>query len=212
MPAPRKFKDPLSKLSPITQSVMTVISKSQTVDVGTNQGGTKQARPKRSAIEVLLPPSPGAAKLPLTTIAQDVSGSISHQTEPRNLSKEVLSTDPLNPVSLTKKYNKDYLKDRWTSLSGRMMDWLNEGDRLESLMAETKLRDIGVMLGIATEKVLLLDGQPTQIIGQPQHQALDRLGLALKDALDKRGLVTLTERKVDIKIDGPRTPKQTLRS
>lgn len=131
-------------------------------------------------MKVLLPPDPTAAKLPLTPQTKDMSGS----------------TSP----GLSKKYNKDYLKDRWTSLSGRMMDWLNDGDRLETLMADTKLRDIGVMLGIATEKVLLLDGQPTQIIGQPQHQALDRLGLALKDALDKRGLVTLTERKVDIKI------------
>ena len=137
--------------------------------------------PSKSVIkETPLPPSPKAAKLPLTMIDKDLSSA----------------------TSPTKKYNKDYLKDRWTTLSGRMMDWLNEGDRLETLMAETKLRDLGVMLGIATEKVLLLDGQPTQIIGQPQHQALDRLGLALKDALDKRGLVTLTERKVDIKLNG----------
>lgn len=98
----------------------------------------------------------------------------------------------------TKKYNKDYLKDRWQTLSGRMMDWLHQDNRLEEMMAETKLRDIGVMLGIATEKVLLLEGQPTQIISQPQHQAIDRLGVALKDALEKRGLVTLTERKISI--------------
>jgi hypothetical protein len=148
----------------------------------------KYKDPSKSVFkEVLLPPNPKAAKLPLIVMDKDSSSAISP----------------------TRKYNKDYLKDRWTTLSGRMMDWLNEGDRLETLMAETKLRDLGVMLGIATEKVLLLEGQPTQIIGQPQHQALDRLGLALKDALEKRGLVTLTERKVDIKIDGPGTPKQT---
>lgn len=177
MPAPKKFKDPLSRTQDLKPSVKLSV---------------KRSTPTNLLMGVLLPPSPAAAtqELPLTPQTKDVSGSIS--------------------PGLTKKYNKDYLKDRWTSLSGRMMDWLNEGDRLESLMAETKLRDIGVMLGIATEKVLLLDGQPTQIIGQPQHQALDRLGLALKDALDKRGLVTLTERKVDIKLDGPGTPKQTL--
>jgi len=131
------------------------------------------------------------------------------QATPPSIIEIASTTLPVTSTSLTKKYNKDYLKDRWTNLSGRMMDWLNEGQRLENLMAETKLRDIGVMLGIATEKVLLLEGQPTQIISQPQHQALDRLNLALKDALEKRGLVTLTERKVEIKTDGPGTPQST---
>jgi hypothetical protein len=110
----------------------------------------------------------------------------------------LLAEPTSNSSPLTRKYNKDYLKDRWQTLSGRMMDWLHQDDRLEQMMAETKLRDIGVMLGIATEKVLLLEGQPTQIISQPQHQAIDRLGVALKDALEKRGLVTLTERKISI--------------
>jgi len=110
-----------------------------------------------------------------------------------------LLAEPIsNSSEPTKRYNRDYLKDRWQTLSGRMMDWLHQGNRLEDMMAETKLRDIGVMLGIATEKVLLLEGQPTQIISQPQHQAIDRLGVALKDALEKRGLVTLTERKISI--------------
>ena len=131
------------------------------------------------------------------------------QATPPSTTEIASTTLPVASTSPTKKYNKDYLKDRWTNLSGRMMDWLNEGQRLEDLMAETKLRDIGVMLGIATEKVLLLEGQPTQIISQPQHQALDRLNLALKDALEKRGLVTLTERKVEIKTDAPGTPQQT---
>ena len=92
------------------------------------------------------------------------------------------------------------------------MDWLHQGNRLEDMMAETKLRDIGVMLGIATEKVLLLEGQPTQIISQPQHQAIDRLGVALKDALEKRGLVTLTERKISIEGSGTgsRTPSEAI--
>lgn len=82
------------------------------------------------------------------------------------------------------------------------MDWLNEGDRLESLMAETKLRDIGVMLGIATEKVLLLDGSPTQIIGQAEQKKLEDLLPALMLEVKRRGAtVQLTERKADIKLD-----------
>lgn len=97
-----------------------------------------------------------------------------------------------------KKYDKEYLKLGWGNASGRVLKYLLEGDRLETLMAETKLKDLGVFLGIATEKVLLLEGQPTQIISQPQHQKIDELGMALKDALQKRGLVTLTERTVKI--------------
>lgn len=108
-----------------------------------------------------------------------------------------------------KKSNKDYLKVQWSNLSGRALDWLLQGNRLEQMMGETKLAQLGVLLGIATDKVLLLEGQPTQIIAQAQHQDLDKLGLALKDALEKRGLVTLTERKVEIKTDVPRTPEQT---
>lgn len=193
MPAPKKFKPldlvPKSATSPNNQKPPVIACSVLPID----QSKLIQKELKTSESEV----RPKAELLTTSQIPQD---------------------GPLMPPIVnssgggTKKYNKDYLKDRWTTLSGRMMDWLNEGDRLETLMAETKLRDLGVMLGIATEKVLLLEGQPTQIIGQPQHQALDRLGLALKDALEKRGLVTLTERKVDIKLDGPGTSQQTPRS
>jgi len=119
----------------------------------------------------------------------------------------VLRNLPTKRERTQRKYDKEFLKDRWSVLSGRMMEWLHEGDRLEQLMAQSKLRDIGIMLGIATEKVLLLEGQPTQIISQPQHQAIDRLGVALKDALEKRGLVTLTERKIEITPNEPRSPQ-----
>lgn len=105
------------------------------------------------------------------------------------------------------KAGKEFLKDQWTTLSQRAMNWIMEGDRLERMMEETKLRDITIMLGIATEKVLLLEGQPTEIISHQQHQDLDKVGLALKDALEKRGLVTFTERKVHIQ---PNEPGDTL--
>lgn len=136
--------------------------------------------PTKSVIkETLLPPSPKAAKLPLTAMDKDLSSA----------------------TSPARKYNKDYLKDRWTTLSGRMMDWLNEGDRLETLMAETKLRDLGVMLGIATEKVLLLEGQPTSIIGQAEHKKLEDLIPALMLEVQRRGAkAELTERKATITI------------
>ena len=91
------------------------------------------------------------------------------------------------------------------------MDWVLEEDsdgrqaRLEALLAETKLKDIGVMLGIATEKVLLLDGSPTQIIGTAEQKKLDELFPALMNEVKRRGsTVKLTERAAEIKI--PSTP------
>ena len=53
-----------------------------------------------------------------------------------------------------------------------------------------------------------MEGQPTQIIAQAQQVKLDQLGIVLKDALEKRGIVTLTERKAEISLDGPGTPSK----
>jgi len=113
-----------------------------------------------------------------------------------------LLAEPIpNSSEPTKRYNRDYLKDRWQTLSGRMMDWLHQGNRLEEMMAETKLRDIGVMLGIATEKVLLLEGQPTSIIGQAESKKLEDLIPALLLEVKRRGIkADVTERKVSLEV------------
>lgn len=87
------------------------------------------------------------------------------------------------------------------------MQWLLQGDRLEAMLAEQKLKDIGILLGIGTEKVLLLEGQPTSIIGQPQQVKLDQLGTAVATLLQQRGLaksVTLTERSATVNLNEPR--------
>jgi hypothetical protein len=119
-----------------------------------------------------------------------------------------LSKLPVNGTPLSPRYNKEYLKERWTTLSGVIMTYLlevvdqNTGRmRLHNLLDESKLKDIGIMAGIATEKVLLMSGQPTQIIAEAQQVKLDDLGKALKETLEKRGIVTVTERKVEIKQD-----------
>lgn len=99
---------------------------------------------------------------------------------------------------------RDALKAGWTNISRRTLDFLQEGDRLETLLGETKLRDIGIFAGISTEKVLLMEGQPTQIIAQPQQAQLDKIGQALQVALQQRGLakeVKLVERTATIKLD-----------
>ena len=69
------------------------------------------------------------------------------------------------------------------------------------MMAETKLRDLGVLLGIATEKVLLLEGSPTQIIGQAEQKKLEDLMPALLMEVKRRGVkAELTERTVTVDV------------
>ena len=104
------------------------------------------------------------------------------------------------------RYEREQLKADTSLVTGRMMKYLTEGTRLETLMAETKLRDLMVSMGIMTDKLLLLDGQPTQIIGTPQQKQLDEVGAAVLQALKERGLggpaVTLTERTVTLEPKG----------
>ncbi len=137
---------------------------------------------------------------PVTKILEASESDAATKELPLKRTRNVDSILERMPTSSepTKKYSKEDLKLGWGNASGRVLKYLLEGERLEDLMKETKLKDLGVFLGIATEKVLLLEGQPTQIISQPQHQAIDQLGIALKNALEKRGLVTLTERTVKI--------------
>lgn len=106
------------------------------------------------------------------------------------------------------RYSKEHLKERWNTLSGRLMDYLLEKnpktglDNLELLLRETKLKDIGILLGISTEKVLLMEGQPTQIVGYDERKKLDELLPALLNEVKRRGsTVELTERKASIKLD-----------
>ena len=104
------------------------------------------------------------------------------------------------------KYTRQQLHLDTQDVTGRMMTWLQQGNRLEAMLAETKLKDILISLGILTDKMLLLDGQPTQIIGVQQQQKLDEVSTALATLLQQRGLtkqVTLTERKVAIEMREP---------
>lgn len=110
------------------------------------------------------------------------------------------------------KNRRNHLQDKWGNITGRVLDYLDGTDeksglpRLELLLDETKLKDIAIFAGIGTEKVLLLEGQPTQIIAQPQQAQLDKIGAALLDVAKQRGLIKLTERTATITLDG--TPKQ----
>ena len=62
-------------------------------------------------------------------------------------------------------------------------------DKLMEKLEEAKLRDIGIYEGIMLDKLLLLRGQPTSIVGSEQRKKLEELGPALLAELQKRGLL-----------------------
>lgn len=122
-----------------------------------------------------------------------------------------MTTIPKGPIAGLRpngdhRYSREQLHTDTKHLTGRMMQWLQQGDRLEQLLAETKLKDVLIGLGILTDKMLLLDGQPTQIIGMAQQVKLDEVTKALATVMQQRGLtptVTLTERTMDIALKDP---------
>lgn len=104
-------------------------------------------------------------------------------------------------VPAPRKYGKDEHRAGVQRLSQRLMDYLLEGDRLEQMMAESKLKDLGVLFGITTEKLLLMEGQPTSIIGQAEHKKMEEVLPALLKEIQRRGVrADLTERKVSLTV------------
>jgi hypothetical protein len=99
------------------------------------------------------------------------------------------------------KYDKTALKLDTQELTGRLTTWLLQGNRLEMMLQESKLKDVMIALGIATEKLLLLEGQPTSIISTQQQGKLDDLLPKLAEEMRRRQ-ITLTERTIDIAIPG----------
>lgn len=108
-------------------------------------------------------------------------------------------TTPLGTAPAKRKYAKEELRGDVQWLSQRVMTWLLEGDRLERMLCETKLKDIAVVMGITTEKLLLLEGQPTQIVSQQQQTTMDQALPLLLAEMQRRGVKTeVRERSVTI--------------
>ena len=121
---------------------------------------------------------------------------------PKLPQKPTVADDPVT-VPARRKFTKEELKVDVQYLSQRLVDYLKEGDRFERLLTETKAKDMTVMLGILTEKMLLLEGQPTQIISQQQHKKLEDAMPALLEEIKRRGMkATLTQQKVDVTVPG----------
>lgn len=55
-------------------------------------------------------------------------------------------------------------------------------------MERTSLKDLGIYMGITMEKLLLMRGQPTAILGTDERKQLDELAPALLREIQRRGL------------------------
>ncbi len=121
---------------------------------------------------------------------------------PKPPPKPTVADDPIT-VPTVRKFTKEELKSDVQRLTQRLVDYLKEGDRFERMLAESKAKDITVMMGILADKMLVLEGQPTQIISQQQHQKMDQVLPALLEEMKRRGVkAQLTERKVDVEMQG----------
>jgi hypothetical protein len=102
-----------------------------------------------------------------------------------------------------RKFGKDELKQSVKRITQRVFDYLEADNRLEQRLEFASIKDITVMMGILTDKNLLLEGQPTQIIGHAEQAKLDQIGTKLQELVKQRGLdrkITLTERKAEIEL------------
>ena len=87
------------------------------------------------------------------------------------------------------------LKDKSGAMLSEIFEYLMEVEpatgktRMWRLMGESKLKDIGVLYGISTEKFLLTQGQPTTIMAHQEQRTADELFNAVMQEAKRRGLV-----------------------
>jgi hypothetical protein len=89
---------------------------------------------------------------------------------------------------------QEELKHSVSGMLRLMFDYLYTVDengvpKFTHILAETKGKDLMVMFGILTEKYLLTQGQPTNIVAFQEHKTIDELSLAIDREIKRRGLV-----------------------
>ena len=87
------------------------------------------------------------------------------------------------------------LKNRTGWLLGKMFDYLQKEvddtgrTKWDAILEDSKGKDIAVMMGILTEKFLLTQGQPTNIVAHQEQKTMDELALAIEREIKRRNLV-----------------------
>ena len=104
----------------------------------------------------------------------------------------------LNSLRAAEKKKDIKLEDLKTStgwLLGKMFDYLQKEvdatgrTQWDAILEESKGKDIAVMMGILTEKFLLTQGQPTNIVAHQEQKTMDELALAIEREIKRRNLV-----------------------
>ena len=105
----------------------------------------------------------------------------------------------LNSLRVAEKKRDIKLEDLKNStgwLLGRTFDHLQQEidvttgrTRWDKLLEESKGKEIAVILGILTEKFLLTQGQPTNIVAHQEQKTMDELALAIEREIKRRNLV-----------------------
>jgi hypothetical protein len=96
---------------------------------------------------------------------------------------------------------KPMLRETHEKRLSQRLEWIDaylDQDTFFEKLKEAKLKDIGIYEAVLTDKLLLLRGQPNQIISMADHSKLDELGPKLLEELNRRQLkVTATETKTE---------------
>lgn len=101
-----------------------------------------------------------------------------------------------------KRLDREVLADRIEKRLDVIHEYLTP-ERLAAKLDRANLSHIGIYEGILFDKLFLLRGHPTQIIGAQDHQKLDDLMPALLMEIQRRGLsARLTERTAEITTGG----------
>ena len=104
----------------------------------------------------------------------------------------------LNSLRVAEKKRDVKLEDLKNStgwLLGKMFDYLQKEvddtgrTKWDAILEDSKGKDIAVMMGILTEKFLLTQGQPTNIVAHQEQKTMDELALAIEREIKRRNLV-----------------------
>ena len=104
----------------------------------------------------------------------------------------------LNSLRVAEKKKDIKLEDLKNStgwLLGKMFDYLQKEvdatgrTQWDAILEDSKGKDIAVMMGILTEKFLLTQGQPTNIVAHQEQKTMDELALAIEREIKRRNLV-----------------------
>ncbi len=95
-----------------------------------------------------------------------------------------LHTTQIQTKDEIRKVKRDYLLRRWGVVAADALDAIT-AEKLE----KANVRDLGILGGIATDKLLVLQGLPTQIVRtEGDRQKLGELAEALMIEMSRRGL------------------------